>query len=134
MMAWWRGTLLDANRGGVPETVTSAAGSLTYAQYSYLGQGTVVSVSYPTPEIGLDYDPDGDSSFAGWDELGRVVEHSWLTTINQQPSTNPQQPLHPRRLPPPLNFQLSTFDFQLLPINQPPPLRTTSTPANRSRP
>ena len=51
------------------------------ATYAYLGAGTVVRLSYPevTNTLSLDYDPNGNSLYEGFDRFGRVVDHKWAT-------------------------------------------------------
>jgi RHS repeat-associated protein len=54
-----------------------------YAQYAYLGQGSVVRVTHPqvTGGLTLDYGIDTGSP-AGWDRFGRVIDHKWGSTAD----------------------------------------------------
>jgi YD repeat-containing protein len=54
-------------------------GSATYADYDYLGAGTVVRVTHPEVADGLtlDYDPYGYHTYDGFDRFGRVVDQRW---------------------------------------------------------
>lgn len=47
------------------------------ASYTYLGDGTVVSVDYDQPTLRLDYKGAG-SPYSGFDRFGRVVDHHWI--------------------------------------------------------
>jgi RHS repeat-associated protein len=57
----------------------SSGGTTVYAQYTYLGAGTIAKVAHPAVSGGLNlaYDPDGDDSFDGLDRFGRVVDQRW---------------------------------------------------------
>ena len=57
------------------------------AQYGYLGAGTIASETYPQPQVSLNYDPNGDGSFTGWDRFGRVVDQVWADYPGQTPVT-----------------------------------------------
>ena len=62
-----------------------AAGATRFAEYAYLGAGTIVSVAHPAVSGGLtlDYNPSGDAdgnpndNYSGWDRFGRVVDQRW---------------------------------------------------------
>ena len=58
------------------------AGRNKYAEYKYLGAGTVVQVDHPEVANGftLTFDPDGDKSYGGFDRFGRIVEQLWKRT------------------------------------------------------
>ena len=47
------------------------------AEYEYLGLRTIVSEDYPEPDVKLDYDFGTAGEYAGFDRLGRVVDHRW---------------------------------------------------------
>ena len=47
----------------------------TLASYSYLGLGTIVIEDYEQPDVRLEY--FFDSSYAGFDRFGRVVDQRW---------------------------------------------------------
>ena len=47
----------------------------TLASYTYLGLGTIVIEDYPQPDVRLEY--FFDSSYAGFDRFGRVVDQRW---------------------------------------------------------
>jgi RHS repeat-associated protein len=55
------------------------SGTTKYAQYTYLGAGTIAKVAHPAVTGGLNlvYDPDADDSFDGFDRFGRVVDQRW---------------------------------------------------------
>ena len=65
----------------------SSGGTTVYAEYTYLGAGTIAKVAHPAVTGGLNlvYDPDGDDSFDGLDRgvyppsfgRGRVVDQRW---------------------------------------------------------
>ncbi|REJ66945.1 MAG: hypothetical protein DWQ31_13000, partial [Planctomycetota bacterium] len=60
--------------------VTIGEGPGTYAEYEYLGAGTIVAVSHPdvggaTFDLTLDYNTTGN--YEGWDTFGRVVNQEW---------------------------------------------------------
>lgn len=58
------------------EAITNGADTETYAEYSYLGAGTIVTVEHPDVSGGLTLDYGADGS-AGWDEFGRVTNQTW---------------------------------------------------------
>ena len=54
-----------------------------YAQFSYLGAGTIYKVAHPavtatTNHLVLNYDPSGDGSYSGLDQFGQVVDQNWV--------------------------------------------------------
>jgi hypothetical protein len=49
----------------------------TYAAYTYLGLGTVVTEDFQQAGVKLDYDPAGDNSFTGLDRFGRIADQLW---------------------------------------------------------
>jgi YD repeat-containing protein len=55
-----------------------------YAQYTYLGVGTIVAVSHPAVDGGLvldyDFDPQNPHTYPGWDRFGRVIDQRWTNT------------------------------------------------------
>jgi RHS repeat-associated protein len=53
------------------------SGMTRFAEYEYLGEGTIVSVTHPevTGGLTLDYSPNGN--FEGFDRLGRVIDQRW---------------------------------------------------------
>ena len=57
----------------------AAEASSAWAEYGYLGAATITRTARPKVQGGLelDYDPDSDGSFSGWDRFGRVIEHEW---------------------------------------------------------
>ena len=60
--------------------VTIGEGPGTYAEYEYLGAGTIVAVSHPDVggvnfDLTLDYNTTGN--YEGWDTFGRVVNQEW---------------------------------------------------------
>jgi DNA-binding transcriptional ArsR family regulator len=72
--------------GGVNDVLSriekiGATGQSDYAQYTYLGDGTIVSVAHPgvsgglTLNYGTATDPNG--GYAGLDRFGRVLEQAW---------------------------------------------------------
>jgi len=52
-----------------------------FAQYTYLGAGTIVQVAHPNVDGGLtlDYTGPGYGNYPGFDRLGRVAYQSWVT-------------------------------------------------------
>ena len=62
-----------------------AAGATRFAEYAYLGAGTIVSVAHPavTNGLTLDYNPSGNAdgnpndNYSGWDRFGRVIDQRW---------------------------------------------------------
>ena len=62
-----------------------ASGATRFAEYAYLGAGTIVSVAHPAVSGGLmlDYNPSGNAdgnpndNYSGWDRFGRVVDQRW---------------------------------------------------------
>ena len=55
--------------GGSPGT--------SFADYTYLGSGTIVVEDYPQPDVKLNYDSGTAGEYAGFDRFGRVVDHLW---------------------------------------------------------
>ena len=55
--------------GGSPGT--------SFADYSYLGGGTIVAEDYAQPDVKLNYDSGTAGEYAGFDRFGRVVDHLW---------------------------------------------------------
>jgi len=51
----------------------------TYAAYTYLGAGTIVRIAHPAVQGGLvlNYDPNDNQTYTGWDRFGRVVDQTW---------------------------------------------------------
>jgi hypothetical protein len=50
--------------------------STKYVEYHYFSAGTVFKVTHPALTYGLtlDYDVDGDHTYAGLDQFGRIIE------------------------------------------------------------
>ncbi len=57
------------------ETISDSSGAL--ASYKYLGAGQIAVEDYAQSQVKLDYDPDGDNSFAGLDRFGRIHDQVW---------------------------------------------------------
>ncbi len=57
------------------ETISDSSGTL--ASYKYLGAGRIAVEDYAQSQVKLDYDPDGDNSFAGLDRFGRIHDQVW---------------------------------------------------------
>jgi RHS repeat-associated protein len=55
--------------GGSPGT--------SFADYSYLGSGTIVVEDYAQPDVKLNYDSGTAGTYAGFDRFGRVVDQLW---------------------------------------------------------
>ena len=55
--------------GGSPGT--------SFADYTYLGGGTIVVEDYVQPDVKLNYDSGTAGEYAGFDRFGRVVDHLW---------------------------------------------------------
>jgi YD repeat-containing protein len=53
------------------DSISDLSGGL--AAYTYLGAGTVASVSYPQPGLSLDYSAD---NFSAWDQFGEVLNQA----------------------------------------------------------
>ena len=58
------------------EAITNDAGTETYAEYTYLGAATIVTVEHPDVSGGLTLDYGADGS-AGFDQFGRVTGQTW---------------------------------------------------------
>ncbi len=74
---------IDDRLNRVANIADDAAGTNKYAQYAYLGAGTVVKVAHPAVGgngLTLTYDPDENQSYDGFDRFGRVVEQTWQDT------------------------------------------------------
>jgi len=54
-----------------------AAYATEYAQYSYLGAGTVVEVAHPAVDDGLNLTYGSSGTYGGWDRFGRVIDQTW---------------------------------------------------------
>ncbi len=69
------GQVLSRLEAIAPDAETSDA----WAEYGYLGAATITRTARPKVQGGLelDYDPDSDGSFSGWDRFGSVIEHEW---------------------------------------------------------
>jgi len=69
------------------DNLANSGATTVYAEYTYLGAGTIAKVAHPAVSGGLNlvYDPDGDDSFDGLDRgvyppsfgRGRVVDQRW---------------------------------------------------------
>ena len=55
----------------------NAQGTTTYAQYTYLGAGTVVSVAHPQFTNGLNLTYGSAGTYGGFDRFGRVIDQKW---------------------------------------------------------
>ena len=49
----------------------------SFADYTYLGGGTIVVEDYIQPDVKLNYDSGTAGTYAGFDRFGRVVDHLW---------------------------------------------------------
>ena len=49
----------------------------SFADYTYLGGGTIVVEDYAQPDVKLNYDSGTAGEYAGFDRFGRVVDHLW---------------------------------------------------------
>jgi RHS repeat-associated protein len=58
------------------QVATIAGSDGTYAAYTYLGVGTIVTENYQQPQVKLDY-TDGSGQITGLDRFGRVVDQVW---------------------------------------------------------
>ena len=54
-----------------------SSGTAKYAQYSYLGAGTIVGVMHPAVSGGLTLSYGAAGVYGGWDRFGRVVDQKW---------------------------------------------------------
>ena len=67
----------------VESIADDASGTTKYAQYEYLGAGTIVSVAHPgvTGGLTLDYNISGSTHlYEGWDTFGRVINQQWTNS------------------------------------------------------
>ena len=55
---------------------TIGDGSTTYAAYTYLGAGMIVTEDYQEADVKLDY-TGTSNSFSGFDRFGRIVDQVW---------------------------------------------------------
>ena len=57
---------------------TTTSPIYAYAEYTYLGSGSIVKIAHPqvTGGLTLNYG-DATGSPAGWDRFGRVIDHKW---------------------------------------------------------
>jgi hypothetical protein len=55
------------------------SGTTKYAQYTYLGAGSIVKVAHPAVSGGLNltYKGSASGSYDGWDRFGRVIDQTW---------------------------------------------------------
>ncbi|MDD4891391.1 MAG: hypothetical protein PHU85_15840, partial [Phycisphaerae bacterium] len=72
---------IDDVLGRVYRITSDDTTPLVYAEYSYLGDGTIVATAHPEVDGGLtlSYGSAGDAGggFAGLDRFGRVVDQKW---------------------------------------------------------
>jgi len=71
---------VDDKLSRVYQIADSAAGTTVYAEYDYVGAGSIVSVSHEAVSGGLvlDYNQSGGShDYEGWDTFGRVINQEW---------------------------------------------------------
>ena len=66
----------------VESIADNASGTTKYAQYEYLGAGTIVSVAHPgvTGGLTLDYNLSSTHLYEGWDTFGRVINQQWTNS------------------------------------------------------
>jgi RHS repeat-associated protein len=62
--------------GAIKDDSGGSPGS-SFAEYSYLGAGTIVVEDYTQPDVKLNYDSGTAGEYAGFDRFGRVVDHLW---------------------------------------------------------
>src|SRR5579862_1493047 len=55
-------------------------GSTTYAQYTYYGGNSIVSIAHPQVSGGLTLDLGSGGTFTGLDRFGRIAEQKWKNT------------------------------------------------------
>jgi RHS repeat-associated protein len=65
-------------------SIQDAATSVNLATYTYLGQGTVVRITYPQPSVWLDLWGGQSGIFTGIDLFGRIIDQRWQNNINAQ--------------------------------------------------
>jgi RHS repeat-associated protein len=54
-----------------------SGGNTQFAQYAFLGAGTILKVSHPSVPTGLDLTYGSNGSYTGFDRFGRVVDQKW---------------------------------------------------------
>ncbi len=59
---------------------TALADSVKFAEYTYLGAGTIVKVGHPAVSGGLDLVYGSGGTYPGLDRFGRVVDQTWQDT------------------------------------------------------
>jgi hypothetical protein len=78
------GTILSRLDNIAPDS----SGTTQYAQYGYLGTGTIFNVNHPAVNSGgnliLNYDPAANGTYSGLDQFGQVVDQKWT---NSTPAT-----------------------------------------------
>jgi hypothetical protein len=62
---------------GLDNLAKQAAGTNKYAQYTYLGAGSVVKVAHPGVTNGLNLTYGTGGSYGGFDQFGRIVDQTW---------------------------------------------------------
>ncbi len=58
----------------------NSAGTTRFAQYTYLGAGTIVTISHPQVTYGLILSYGSSGDYSGWDRFGRIVTQKWTNT------------------------------------------------------
>src|SRR5439155_11550388 len=54
-----------------------SSGTTKYAQYTYLGSGTIVQVTHPAVTNGLTLTYGSGGTYGGFDRFGRIVDQQW---------------------------------------------------------
>ena len=75
-------TGIDDTLNRVSSIADDASGTTKYAEYEYLGTGTIVSVAHPDVSGGLTLDYNIMGNYEGWDTFGRIVDHEWKDDLN----------------------------------------------------
>ena len=66
----------------VDNLANDAAGTVQFAQYSYIGTRTVLDVTHPLVTNGLVYRQGPDNAPGGWDRFDRQIMTKWRNTAN----------------------------------------------------
>jgi RHS repeat-associated protein len=64
----------------------TAEATTKYAQYTYLGAGTIVNVAHPAVTGGLNLAYGSAGTYGGFDRFGRVVDQKWQNNAGSTPA------------------------------------------------
>jgi hypothetical protein len=54
-----------------------SSGTTKYAQYTYLGSGSIVKVDHPAVTNGLSLSYGSGGTYSGFDRFGRIIDQKW---------------------------------------------------------